>query len=213
MVNDEHFGRPRTRKGERSAFPQARVVAVAECGTHAMIDAVIGAYTDSENTVSAELLGRLEPGMLCLADRGFCSYTAWQAASATGADLLWRVMAALKLKSIQDLDDGSYVAEVFDSKADRRREHPTRVRVIEYTIEDGRAETGPYRLVITLLDTARPQQPSWPQPMPNVGRSSLLLTSSKPTSADPGQCCARSRPSWSSRRFGAACVAATRSGR
>ena len=41
-VNDAHFGRPGVMKGERSAFPQARVVALAECGTHAIFQAVIG---------------------------------------------------------------------------------------------------------------------------------------------------------------------------
>src|SRR5674476_559157 len=90
-ANDAHFGRPGVMKGERSAFPQARVVALAECGTHAMFDAVIGPYTTSENAASAELIGRLEPGMLCLADRGFYSFKAWENARGTGADLLWRV--------------------------------------------------------------------------------------------------------------------------
>jgi len=31
------FGRPGMSKGEKSALPQARLVALAECGTHAMI--------------------------------------------------------------------------------------------------------------------------------------------------------------------------------
>jgi hypothetical protein len=92
-ANDAFFGRPGVMKGERSAFPQARVVALAECGTHAMFDAVIGPYTTSENAASAKLLGRLEQGMLCLADRGFYSFTAWENARGTGADLLWRVKA------------------------------------------------------------------------------------------------------------------------
>ena len=35
-ANDEIFGRPGVNKGERSAFPQARLVALAECGTHGM---------------------------------------------------------------------------------------------------------------------------------------------------------------------------------
>ncbi len=39
------FGRPGVNKGEQAAFPQARVVALAECGTHAIFDALIGAYT------------------------------------------------------------------------------------------------------------------------------------------------------------------------
>src|SRR5665811_1969854 len=85
-ANHAHFGRPGVMKGERSAFPQARVVALAECGTHAMFDAVIGPYTTSENAASAELIGRLEPGMLCLADRGFYSFKAWENARGTGAD-------------------------------------------------------------------------------------------------------------------------------
>jgi hypothetical protein len=151
-ANDVHFGRPGVMKGERSAFPQARVVALAECGTHAMFDAVIGPYTTSENAMAAELLGGLAPGMLCLADRGFYSFTAWQAASATGADLLWRVKGNLKLEAMQDLPDGSWLAHVYDSLGDRRRQHPRTVRVIEYHVEDGREPTGPYRLLTTILD-------------------------------------------------------------
>jgi hypothetical protein len=38
-ANDRFFGRPGVAKGERSAFPQARVVALAECGTHAIFGA------------------------------------------------------------------------------------------------------------------------------------------------------------------------------
>ena len=151
-ANDTHFGRPGVMKGERSAFPQARVVALAECGTHAIFEAVIGPYSTSENALSSELLGRLRPGMLCLADRGFYNFKAWQAAAATGADLLWRVKGNLKLEPVEDLPDGSFLADIFDSVADRRREYPVRVRVIEYTIEDGREPSGPYRLLTTILD-------------------------------------------------------------
>ncbi|MCY7287768.1 MAG: IS4 family transposase, partial [Cryobacterium sp.] len=150
--NDAFFGRPGVMKGERSAFPQARVVALAECGTHVMFEAVIGPYTISENALSSELLTRLRPGMLCLADRGFYNFKAWQTASATGADLLWRVKDNLKLDVVTDLPDGSWLADVFDSVTDRRRERPVRVRVIEYTIEDGREPSGPYRLLTTILD-------------------------------------------------------------
>ena len=151
-ANDAFFGRPGVNKGERSAFPQARVVALAECGTHAMFEAVIGPYTSSEAVLSVELLGRLAPGMLCLADRGFYSFKAWENARGTGADLLWRVKDNLILDAVKDLPDGSWLADVFDSTADRRRQRPSRVRVIEYTVEDGREPTGPFRLVTTILD-------------------------------------------------------------
>ena len=151
-VNDAHFGRPGVAKGERSAFPQARVVALAECVTHAMFEAAVGPYTTGENALAAGLLQKLGPGMLCLADRGFYSFTAWAQARATGADLLWRVKDNLKLEPVQDLEDGSWLAEVFDSTSDRKRRHPVRVRVIEYTIADGREESGPYRLLTTVVD-------------------------------------------------------------
>ena len=182
-ANDAHFGRPGVMKGERSAFPQARVVALAECCTHAMFDAVIGPYTTSENAACAELLGRLEPGMLCLADRGFYSFTAWENARGTGADLLWRVKDNLQLEPVEDLPDGSWLADVFDSTTDRARRHPVRVRVVSYTIEDGRDPTGPYRLITTLLDH----------------------------NEAPARSCAQSPRSWSPRRFGATCAATTRS--
>ena len=151
-ANDEHFGRPGVAKGERAAFPQARVVAVAECGTHAMFDAVIGPYTTGENAAARALLSRLEAGMCCLADRGFYSFEAWNEARETGADLLWRVKDNLGLEPTEELADGSWLAEVFDSVADRKRAHPVVVRVVEYTIADGRDPTGPFRLITTILD-------------------------------------------------------------
>lgn len=151
-ANDEHFGRPGVMKGERSAFPQARVVALAECGTHAMFDAIIGPYSTSENALSRELLDRLAKGMLCLADRGFYSFEAWQKAREAGADLLWRMKDNIRLETVKDLPDGSWLAEVFHSTKDTKRRHPVTVRVIEYTIDDGREPTGPFRLITTILD-------------------------------------------------------------
>ena len=58
-VNDDFFSRPGVNKGEKSAFPQARLLAVAECGTHAIFAATIGAYRDSETTLIGDLLTAL----------------------------------------------------------------------------------------------------------------------------------------------------------
>lgn len=152
VVNDAYFGRPGVARGEGAAFPQARVVALAECGTHAIFDAEIGAFSTPENALAAPLLARLTPGMLCLADRGFYSFTAWRDARATGADLLWRVTSRLRLDPVEDLPDGSYLAQVVDSKTDKRREHPLTVRVIAYTVDDGRDHPDTIRLITTLTD-------------------------------------------------------------
>lgn len=155
-VNAAFFGRPGVNKGEQAAFPQARVVALAECGTHAVFAAQIGTYTQSEATLTQPLLDRLEPGMLLLADRGFFSYALWRKAIGTGADLLWRVRtdaAGPKPAHVHDLDDGSWLAHLRRSTpASARREEPMLVRVIDYTIDDGRDNPTSYRLFTTLLD-------------------------------------------------------------
>ncbi|MGY4773481.1 IS4 family transposase, partial [Kribbella sp. CWNU-51] len=156
--NTEFFGRPGVNKGEQAAFPQARVVALAECGTHAVFAAQVGAYTQSEATLTGSLLDRLEPGMLLLADRGFFSYALWRKAIGTGADLLWRVRtdkAGPKPTHVQDLEDGSWLAHLRRSTpAAARREEPMLVRVIDYTIDDDRENPTTYRLLTTVLDPA-----------------------------------------------------------
>ncbi len=154
--NAEFFGRPGVNKGEQAAFPQARVVALAECGTHAMFAAEVGKYTDSENSLADRLLTALTPGLVLLADRGFFSFALWRKATATGADLLWRVRtdaAGPKPQHVQDLPDGSWLAQL--RKSTDRKSEPMLVRVVDYTIEDGRANPEGYRLFTTLLDPAQ----------------------------------------------------------
>jgi hypothetical protein len=155
-VNAEYFGRPGVNKGEQAAFPQARVVALAECGTHAVFAARIGKYSESEAALTEPLLGRLEPGMLLLADRGFFSYALWRKAIATGADLLWRIRTDRSGPTpvhLQDLPDGSWLAHLQQThSAAARAAEPMLVRVIDYTIDDGRDNPSPYRLFTTLTD-------------------------------------------------------------
>jgi hypothetical protein len=150
--NDTWFGRAGVNKGERSAFPQARVVALAECGTHAMFDAVVGAYSTSENTLAGELVDRLQPGMLVLADRGFCGFPLWARAAATGADLLWRAMSNMKPRHLETLADGTWLAELRPGGNAGRTTLPLTIRVIDYEIGDGRPNDMTYRLFTTLLD-------------------------------------------------------------
>ena len=150
--NEAFFGRPGVNKGEKSAFPQARLVALAECGTHAIFDAEVGPYTSSEPALAEDLLGRLQPGMLLLADRGFTSYALWSKAIATGADLLWRAKTGLRPQHLQTLADDSWLAQIRLS-TDRSAE-PITVRVIDYTVADGRDNPEPYRLFTTITDPA-----------------------------------------------------------
>ena len=52
-ANAAGFGRPGTRRGERAgAFPQVRLAGLAECGTHALTAATMGACTTGETTLT-----------------------------------------------------------------------------------------------------------------------------------------------------------------
>ncbi|MFV2013729.1 MULTISPECIES: IS4 family transposase, partial [unclassified Micromonospora] len=95
--------------GNRSAFPKARVVALAECGTHAFVAAEIGAYTEGEKTLARRLYPRLRSDELLTADRGFYSWQAWDTAAATGAALLWRAPTQIDLPVVKVLSDGTYL--------------------------------------------------------------------------------------------------------
>jgi hypothetical protein len=153
-ANDEFFGRPGVNKGERSAFPQARLVVLAECGTHAIFDAELGPYGTSELALSKVLVDRLEPGMVLLADRGFTGFDLWKQASGTGADLIWRARNNVTPRHLETLEDGSWLGEFRAQNARLKTEHVV-VRVVDYEIDDGRTAgaLGPFRLFTTILDT------------------------------------------------------------
>lgn len=152
-ANVDYFGRPASSRGEQSAFPQARLVGLAECGTHALFDAALGPCARSERELAADLLGRLEAGMLLLADRGFYGFDMWTRAAATGADLLWRVKSTLSPKHLEILEDGSWLAQIIPTSGIRRAHRtPLTVRVIDYTLDDGRDNPEQYRLLTTILD-------------------------------------------------------------
>jgi len=153
-ANAEFFGYPSATRGE-SAFPQARLLGLVECGTHVVAAADIAPYARSEKAMAAERLGGwLSPDMLLLADRGFYSFKLWQIASATEAALLWRLSSTIKLPAQQILADGSYLSAVYDS-ADAARRHGVTVRVIEYELDGSATSTqDSYRLVTNLLDAS-----------------------------------------------------------
>lgn len=151
-ANAEYFGYPGASRGQ-SAFPQARLLGLVECGTHVVTAAAVAPYGRSEQAMAAQLLpARLQPDMLVLADRNFYGFKLWAAACASGAKLLWRVKSNLKLAAERVLSDGSYLSTVFDS-ADSQRRAGRIVRVIDYTLQDSATPVqDSYRLVTNLLE-------------------------------------------------------------
>jgi hypothetical protein len=155
--NAREFGRPGSaRRQGGGAFPQLRLVALSESGTHAITDAAMGGYEKtSENALADQLIGSLGPGQLCLADRGFYSFERFQAARETGAQLLWRVKSNMLLPRERTLADGSYLTRVYANQADQRAERDgAQVRVIEYRIDDPGVPQAQerYRLLSTILE-------------------------------------------------------------
>jgi hypothetical protein len=176
--NAAAFGRPGTGQGQ-AAGPALRLVTLIACGTRGVLDAVFGPVRGrgtGEQALARDLLRAVRPGMLLLADRNFYGYALWNAAAATGADLLWRVKASLHLPAVAELPDGSRLARVSDPRAVQARLHKNgkrrrrgsalppetgplpgiTVRVIEFwltvTTDDGTVRTGRYRLITTLTD-------------------------------------------------------------
>jgi hypothetical protein len=153
--------------------PQVRLLALTECGTHAVIDAAFdGVEKASEHKLARRLLHALGPGMLLLADRNFAGHELWGLVTAVGADMAWRIKKNLVLPPVRVLDDGSFLsimptpAESIRHGRARARGKPLRelpeghlVRIVEYTVTvttaDGRTRTEPFRLATTLLDCKR----------------------------------------------------------
>lgn len=153
--NERAFGRPGASRGA-SAYPQLRFVSLVENGTHVLFGSQLGRYDASETTLAQQAVWHLKPGMLCLADRLFFSFKLWKKVAASGADLVWRVKKNLRLPSLKELPDGSYLSQIYRSEKDRRRQkNGLVVRVVEYRLE-AVAEAEPiYRLITTILEPER----------------------------------------------------------
>jgi hypothetical protein len=165
--NDEEFGRSGNATAP-SPFPQVRLVALGECGTHGIVDAAFGPVATGEHTLAASLIARFTPGMLVLADRNFYSYQACSEGVASGAQLLWRVSASLRLPVLEWLPDDSFRSVVINPKVwGRRRElliaaaaagddlDPAQamvVRVVEYMIDNRTGGGELFCLITTLAD-------------------------------------------------------------
>ena len=156
-ANEKAYGRPGTKTDFKSAFPQARVLGLVECGTHAVFSAVAASYNTSEHDMYPALIADVAKDMLLTSDRGFFSYQAWKDSLATGAALLWRMKANAVLPEHEDYRDGSYRSAVHPSSQDRAKDrNGIPVRVIEYEVtttkDNGDEEVSSFQLITSILD-------------------------------------------------------------
>ena len=210
------FGRAGTGRGKGSAFPQLRIVALGECGTHAIIAAAMDSYDVGEVTLAKAMVSALAPGMPVLADRGFTAHPLFSAAADTGADLLWRAKTNAVLPVLERLPDGSFLSELVATPDKRARSNTCRrcgLWSTPSTMPAERARPAPATGWSPPSPTReRPRLTSSPHCTPNAGRSSRSSTSSRPTNAVHGSCCAHAPQAGSTRRLGATCASTMRSG-
>jgi hypothetical protein len=166
-ANAEAFGRAGV-----AGHPQLRLLALIECGTHAVLHAAFdGFHLASEHVLARRVLGGLRPGMLLLADRNFPGHQLWGLALATGADLTWRIKRNHVFLPVRRLPDGSFLS-IMATPAENVRYGQARaagrplsdppqghlVRIIEYTVTvpaaDDSCRVLPFRLVTSLPDPA-----------------------------------------------------------
>jgi len=159
----------------RSAFPKVRVVTVSECASHAVVDAEMGGIAgkgSGEQALARRLYRRLERDWLLIGDRNFYNWADWCAAADSGAQLLWRVKADLRLPVLQILPDGSYRSALISPKIrDKARARlieaagagqdldpaqARHVRVVEYRVpdRDGDGKGELIALITTITDPA-----------------------------------------------------------
>lgn len=88
-ANARTFGRP---KGPRAdaAFPQVRLLARCELGTHAICGLAIKPFRHGETSMLGQLLTEIGPGMLLIWDRGFFGFDLIDSVCTRGAHLLAR---------------------------------------------------------------------------------------------------------------------------
>jgi Transposase DDE domain len=128
-----------------TGYPMVRLAALVACGTRALLAAAFGSTHIDERDHARRLLGALHPGMLVLADRNFGYRPMLCAFAGTGADLLVRVKAGLRLPVCRRCGDGSWLSRV----------GPLEVRVLRAQISIAtsagrRSEV--YQLVTTVTD-------------------------------------------------------------
>lgn len=156
-ANEAVFGRHHTGRSP-AAFPQVQAVYLAECGTHAIVDAGFWPIHTSERVGGRRLLRSVTAGMLVMWDRGFHEYDMIVGVRERQAHVLGRLPAHVKPERVATLADNSYLAYLYPSDYQRRKQgQRCLVRIIEYKVTDpALADTDEiHRLVTTLLDPDR----------------------------------------------------------
>lgn len=155
-ANAEAFGRPGNQHAP-GAWPRAQLVALCECGAHAICDAEFAPRLADPRALAHRLLRSVTDEMLVMLDQGFYGFDLFAAIRGRQAHVLARVLPYVRPTVVETLVDGTQLVRIAPSDDRRQRagEHML-LRLIRYTIDDpGRPGHGvEHRLLTSLLDPA-----------------------------------------------------------
>lgn len=171
---------------DSAGFPSLRSVIVTAARCRATLAAAVDAADVGEQTLLARLVAAqpqvFGPGRVFLTDRNFPGHEIIDAIQDCGAHLIMRIKAGITLTLIEWLPDGSYLAWL-------GKDHPRKVRVVEYDVDtpDGVSEL--FCLATTLLDERRyparaiaavyPKR--WTASETTIGENKTLVTDAGPS--------------------------------
>ena len=85
----------------KGKYPLARMVTVCLANTMAILDYVLACYTESEDSLAFNLLGKLERGDLLVADRRFAAAHYYARYTSMGLEFLTRIHQCMKISRIK----------------------------------------------------------------------------------------------------------------
>jgi len=158
-ANEKHFGRGRN-ACRASRSPLTRIVVVLCAGSGAVLDYVLGPYAQSELALWWDLLSRLKPGHLLVADRAYAAYLVMAEARGQGQQLLARLPSrrqgtCVRRWSAQDeLQEWRRPARSASAFPERLATCPLRqeIRVITWVVEEPGYRAWTLRLATTLTN-------------------------------------------------------------
>lgn len=149
-ANVRAFGRTGVVQGQ-APWPQALVVGLYECASHALLDVGVWPVRGNEHAAAQRLLRRLPPASLLLYDAGLHSRDLILRAQHREAHILGRISSRVQPHVLRPLADGTALVQL------RVRGHDAVIpplRLLHYTLDDPQrpGHRADYRLLTSLLD-------------------------------------------------------------
>lgn len=151
--NTAAFGRPATAWGDRPDAPEARLVALGESRTGALLGVAFGAAAHPGTPLASGVARHLSRTTVLLADERFPVGALWHDALARGAQLVWKTAQAT-LPAAESLPDGTSLVRLPETWAGNGHDAVVRMIECEHCTASGRPTGQTFALLTTLTDPA-----------------------------------------------------------